>query len=174
MAGFPGMNAARKGLRLLDDGSALVEASKGYWFRIDRADLEAVWQRGWCATENRSAYGCKVYITARSPRGGRIGLHRWLLKAPPGLQVDHANGDTLDNRRSNIRVCTRAQNTMNQRVRPSGRRGIWWDRRCRTWRIVITVRGRTVRLGSTPHQRIAQRIYNNAARQHFGEFARTA
>ncbi len=52
-------------------------------------------------------------------------MHRIILNAPKGLEVDHANGCRFDNQKSNIRLCTRLENRRNngQKVGVSGRRG---------------------------------------------------
>lgn len=68
-------------------------------------------------------------------------LHRWLMGASSGSEIDHKNGDGLDNRRSNMRFCTRAQNARNFR-RDSSRKssqfhGVHWIPSRKCWRVVI-------------------------------------
>lgn len=64
-------------------------------------------------------------------------LHRILMNAPRGMCVDHINGNGLDNRRSNLRLCTKRQNNLNSRLRSdnsSGFRGVSFYPRDKTWR----------------------------------------
>lgn len=57
------------------------------------------------------------YACIRENNGVRIYLHRWIMNACDEMQVDHINGDTLDNRRANLRVCTQAENACNSKKR---------------------------------------------------------
>jgi hypothetical protein len=112
----------------------------------------------------------------RSPYKTRtVRLHRLLagIGSYDGTnQTDHINGDKLDNRRKNLRVCTNAQNQMN--IGPRGERsykGI--GRRSKNrWYAAITVNGRRIRLGRFLSPEEAAKAYNTAAQTHFGEFAR--
>jgi hypothetical protein len=104
-------------------------------------------------------------------------LHRWLLDAPPGVLVDHRNGDSLDNRRStNLRLATNQENQRNQvRVRGRSRyKGVAWNCRRRQWQAKISVDGRDVHLGwfRADAEAEAARAYNQAAQRYFGLFAR--
>lgn len=94
---------------------------------------------------------------------------------PSGL-LDHKNGDRSDNRWSNIREASRAQNSQNTRRKRGhscGYKGVSRSNKCKRFRAVITVDGKQIRLGNfaTPEQ--ANKAYAEAARQHFGEFARS-
>lgn len=74
---------------------------------IDDADYDFVKGYKWAATKR----GFKLYVRG-SVNGRDVLLHRFLMGEPAGMCVDHRNGDTLDNRRSsNLRVCTKGQNT---------------------------------------------------------------
>ena len=57
----------------------------------------------------------------------RISVHRVVMDAPKGMDVDHINGNGLDNRKENLRICTRSQNSMNRKPRfdnPTGYKGV--------------------------------------------------
>lgn len=100
-----------------------------------------------------------------------VSLHRELTNAPRGLVVDHINGDTLDNRRANLRVCEQRQNLWNGRPHRDGSsryRGVSRMRRSGTWRAQIQGK----HLGFFRSEEDAARAYNVAAVQRFGEFAR--
>lgn len=112
--------------------------------------------------------------------GRRAGLrhlymHRVIMGAPEGMQVDHANRDTLDNRRANLRLCSRAENQGNRQKQrgemSSAYKGVSYDRPRHKWQACIKVGRRTVHLGRFDTQEAAARSYNKAAVEHFGNFA---
>lgn len=105
-------------------------------------------------------------------------LHRLILPTPPGMVVDHINGDGLDNRKANLRIVSRSQNQANMR-KPTHRRG----KPCRSpykgtmpkpngsWASKITKEGKQHYIGSFPTEIDAAQAYNYAAWRLFGEFA---
>lgn len=100
-----------------------------------------------------------------------VQLHRWIMDAQAGQVVDHINGDRMDNRRENLRLCTVAQNIRNQKLRASksGFKGVFEKRG--KWQASYTFEGKKIYIGkfSTPEE--AARAYDAAAREAFGEFA---
>nr|WP_313659107.1 HNH endonuclease [Achromobacter ruhlandii] len=106
--------------------------------------------------------------------GQTIFLHREVMKPAAGLMVDHINGDKLDNRRENLRVCTNAQNSMNQRRsagNTSGFKGVRRNAVGRKWEAIIKCDGKQHYLGVFDDPRVAAHAYNRAAIQLFGDFA---
>lgn len=120
-----------------------LKASKGKGtFLVDDADIEKVLTYKWC----RHNAGYLI-----SWLHGRMGLlHRWLMDAPKGAVVDHINGDKSDNRRSNLRVCTQRENSMNCRRNGTVEKmvGIW--RAKHSW--VAQCRGRHLGTFATPFE----------------------
>lgn len=107
-------------------------------------------------------------------------MHRLILGlTDPKIQVDHRNGNGLDNRRENIRVVTASQNQMNasktKRPKVSKFKGVTRNLRrpgCYMWKALITMNNKTIFLGEYKHEREAARAYNEAARRLFGDYAR--
>lgn len=115
---------------------------------IDREDLLLVRRYKW----HLSSVG-KGYAVTSSLRGKNrkpMFLSRLLLQPPPELECDHKNGNTLDNRRQNLRVATHIQNMYNQgksKNNKSGFKGVSQDKRTRRWVAHIQVEGRNIHLG---------------------------
>jgi hypothetical protein len=93
---------------------------------------------------------------------------------PEGLQVDHEDGNGLNNQRSNLRIASPTQNQGNARRRKdntSGYKGVSWYRRTNKWKAHIRVDKKLRHLGYFIDLTDAARAYDAAALEHFGEFA---
>lgn len=92
---------------------------------------------------------------------------------PDKLEIDHINGDKLDNRISNLRLATRFQNQANVKLGPtntSGAKGVHWHKREKRWRAVIGSHGKKHYLGSFTSVALAKAAYDAAAKSLNGEF----
>jgi hypothetical protein len=130
-------------------GTVYIEAFNGegrqFIGRIDSADLKAI------SSENTKWYvNPQGYLQRLDFMSGRTKLlHSVILRARTGhkLHVDHANGDKLDNRRSNLRVVPASMNALNRRnndKNTSGYRGVTWYKRDRSWRVQIRAHGKSI------------------------------
>lgn len=102
-------------------------------------------------------------------------LHREIMKAAPGVFVDHIDGDGLNNLDNNLRLCTTQENNHNTPRRldnASGFKGVSFFRRDGTWRAQIQSGGRNMHLGYFETPREAARAYDTAALECFGDFSR--
>ena len=121
-----------------------------------------------------SASGYAVRIHGRENRVVWT-LHRLIIDCPDGMEVDHIDGDKLNNQRSNLRICNKTQQQGNRNgSRKTGFKGtIYRGRnRYRKWEAYITKKGKVETLGSFSSEVDAAKAYNVAATEHFGEFAR--
>jgi len=151
--------------------------TKGYAAFVDEGDFERVSKVKWCACNRRG----KIYAVRRpvGQQGGNlIAMHRALMQVAPGLVVDHVNGDSLDNRRSNLRVCTRRENQRNRRgatrVSLSGVRGVIWDKARGKFAARIGIGEKTVFLGRFASIDAAATAYRAANVQFFGVYGGVA
>ena len=117
------------------------------------------------------------YAVGFVPVDGRFQLtylHRFLMDAQPGQIVDHINGDSLDNRRDNLRLATPQQNGQNKRLSPlstTGLKGVGWHRKRNKYHARIQLQGIRYHLGFFEDAETAAQAYDAAARTLFGEFA---
>jgi len=100
---------------------------------------------------------------------------REILKPPDNMQCDHINGNGLDNRRCNLRICSHSENQHNGSpyVGCSSRfKGVHWRKDRRKWQTSIRNAGKPIYLGYFTDEAEGARAYDRAARELFGEFAR--
>lgn len=145
-----------------------IPLSKGCAALVDDVDFDMLMQWKWCYN---TGYAVRTDYSSGKPK--RIYMHRLIMETPSGMETDHINSNRLDNRRSNLRVCTHQQNCMN--VLPVGAskyKGVTWHKGDRKWQSSIFVDGKLKYLGSFKSEEDAALAYNFAALEAFGEFAK--
>lgn len=161
--------------------SKYIELTKGYKVLVDDEDFEKLSKFSWQAIDKG---GGRVYAR-RSKRIGKRSegkqiiyyMHREILNAKQGEYVDHINGNTLDNRKQNLRICSNLQNSRNRIGNPNLRKyssfkGVKKNANCSTWSARITVDGVSLYLGSYKTEQEAKNAYDDACFKYFGEFAK--
>src|SRR3990167_473031 len=146
-----------------------LKLSKGKVAIIDDEDFEKVSQWRWCAFWN----GWKWYVKRTYKKNSVIYLHRFITDAPKGVEVDHKNGDGLDNRKENLRVCTRTENSRNraqQKNNTSGYKGVSWNKERRKWDAKIKVGKKHVFIGRFKTKEEAARAYDQVAMINFKDY----
>jgi hypothetical protein len=155
-----------------------IPLTQGFVAIVDDADYERVAAFKWRALIDRRRN--KVYAVRKThgPHSNRKSfyMHREILGVTdPQVKVDHRNGDSLDNRRANLRKCVSGENNANSVKRRDGRsskyKGVCWRKQYGKFQASIGVHGRTKYLGMFTDEVQAAQAYDAAAREHFGEFA---
>ena len=135
---------------------------------IDKEDYPKVLAVGSKFGMQKHKNKSKRYVISR---GGR--LHHVILNTKN--LTDHINGNPLDNRKNNLRICSVNQNARNSK-RPinntSGFKGVTWHIHVKKWKATIGVNSQNIHLGYFDNKIEAARAYNQAAKKYHGEFAR--
>lgn len=144
-----------------------VPITMGEFTIVNINDYNKMLGQSWiCVVKGKNKY-------ARAPRGGY--LHQLILEPKEGLEIDHKNGNGLDNRKSNLRYATRTLNLANSKKRSntsSKYKGVHWQSNRGKWGVQIAKDGKTKCLGTYKCEEEAALAYNRAATILFGENAR--
>ncbi len=135
---------------------------------IDLEDIELAKKHKWYLTQ----FG---YAMTRINRSKQVFLHRLIMRPPDDMNIDHIDGNPLNNRRNNLRICTQRQNMFNRRVpshNSTGIVGVSWDKRRSIWRARINVAGKDTHLGYFKSKQDAIEAREKAQSEHFDEFVR--
>lgn len=146
--------------------------TNGHVLLFDEEDSELISQHNWHAWRCRPTAPYYAATNVKLSNGKKTikYLHR-LLAGESGMEVDHRNGNGLDNRRSNLRISTRQQNAANiglSKANKSGYKGVCWIKRRNSYKVTFQLK----HLGYFKDAWEGAQAYNAAAIQTNGEFAR--
>ena len=146
----------------------------GYIILVDDEDGYLLRQWNWYIHKTKHTFYVRGYPIGNR-KGGLFYMHKIILGNVG--EVDHENGNGLDNRRSNIRIATRSQNNANRytvQSRSSQSKGVHWESSTGRWRAEITKDGVRYRLGRFNSQEEAAIAYHRKAQELFSEFGHVA
>lgn len=144
---------------------------KGKFALVDDEDYELVSLFKWFPTKLGYVRSTSIINNKKI----NISLHILIMKHDNKKHIDHKNGNPLDNRKNNLRFCTRSQNYMNKKGAyknsTSKYKGVHWRKGRNTWRAGIGIDGKAIHLGTFKLEIEAAKAYNEKALELFGEFA---
>lgn len=159
---------------------AYVHLTRGQLALIDREDVGTIRECNWAAQWNvctKSFYAIKIETILGSRNRRHTGMHRALLSPSAGRCVDHISGNTLDNRRANLREATFSENSHN-RGKPanntSGFKGVSLDKTSSRCRAIIRIDGLRISLGSYGRPEEAAEAYKAASQKYYGKLTNIA
>ena len=145
--------------------SKQIPLTQGKFAIVDADDYEWLSQWKWCARKGTSAW--------YAIRNGDNRMHRIIINTPSGMDTDHINGNGLDNRKCNLRMCSRSQHHYNRKPKKGKYKGVNIGGYTNKWQARITVKGKRISLGYYKTKKDAALAYDNAAKKCCGNYART-
>jgi hypothetical protein len=165
----------------LAEGARLLPLSQNKFAIVDADDYDRLNIYKWCLSKTRRNNYAMTRLRAKGkrikgkrPKRKSLLMHRLITNAPRHLVVDHINHNGLDNRKSNLRLCTRAENNRNSRSfrkKTSKYKGVSWDKRRNRFVASIRCNGKYYYLGRFNSQITAAKAYDKKAKELFGDFA---
>jgi hypothetical protein len=148
---------------------------KGYEVLIDDDLAPMILARQWHISDRKRGIYFATSIKHPDGKSRDIKLHRFIMSAPPDSLVDHRDGNWLDCRRQNLRVCTNAENSRNtprKKSNTTGYRGVSYAPQSGKYRAGIKINGKQKHLGYFETAETAYMVYQEEAKKQFGEFYR--
>ena len=134
-------------------------------FYFDLEDYDKIKNYCWCIDK----YG---YVRGNT-KTSKIKLHRLIMDCDDDMVVDHINHNKVDNRKSNLRICTQHENAINRSItskNASGVVGVYWNKDLSKWGACIGVNGSSIYLGVYDDFESAVNVRKEAERKYFGEY----
>lgn len=161
-------------------GMKTILLSQGMKTMVDDEDFTFLNQYNWCVTGD-SIYGYKVvrgfgYVENGEPKTRLIRMHRIIMMCPDMFNVDHIDGNGLNNQKSNLRICSHSENMRNRIKRSfktaSKYKGVSFRKREQLWRATVWHNNKAVFDRNFKTEKEAALAYNEAALSFHGEFHR--
>lgn len=151
--------------------------TQGFVAIVDDEDFETLSKQKWHVKKHTGglSYACGKIWDKETQKSHNIKMHRVILGlTDPDIIADHVNGNGLDNRRANLRLCTKKENQLNRENRTKNKwKGVSLFRVCR-WQSYATdiVTGKKINLGTFDTAEQAALAYNVYAEKNYGKFCK--
>lgn len=145
----------------------IIPLTQGLFSLVDDKDYEGLIKHKWRAAQDGNSYYAK--------RGDNIRMHRQIMNAQPGQQIDHKDGYGLNNRRENLRFSTHQENMFNKRSKKnctSQYKGVSYCRQTSKWKAGIQHNRERIHLGRFNNEILAAKAYDIKANELFKQFAK--
>lgn len=152
-----------------------IQLTQGKVALVDDEDFEYLNQWKWYANKLNVKFYARRNVRINKKNAGYLLMHRFIMNPDIGLVVDHINGNTLDNRKCNLRICTYSGNRWNSFKtidNKSGYKGVHWHKLGKKWKATIEINKTKHYLGLFHNIKQAAKAYNEAAIKFHGEFAK--
>lgn len=151
-----------------------------FTIKLDEDDFNSIMEQGWGFTASKFGRNYDVVYASTTIYIGdgkyqRLFIHRYITGVPKGIDVDHLNHDTLDNRRCNLVLKDRSKNAKNRigsnKNTTSGVRNVSWSKNEQKWIVQLQVNGKNKRFGSFPKDKLdeASKLAEKLRKEIYGE-----
>lgn len=152
----------------------IIKLTKGQISIIDLEDVNLVGQYNWFAHSRPTKYKTEFCASRNVPTDAgkqkTMRLHRFIMNCPCGMEVDHLNGNSLDNRKNNLKIVNHHENCQNRHnERSSKYPGVYWDITSQKWVARIRNKDKSYSLGRFDSELDAAQSYRDA----YGEIKKT-
>jgi len=151
-----------------------IPLTQGQVALVDDADFDELNKYKWCANNQHGHWYAHRGFSVNG-KNQIVTMHAQILGTPKGMDSDHKDNNGLHNWRDNLRVCSHQKNMENQKKRAgnytSAFKGVSWNKKANKWHVQICVNGKVFRLGKFTDETKAALVYDEAAKEYFGEFA---
>lgn len=152
-----------------------IPLTKGKFAIVNTYDYEFLMQWKWhvCEGHNTDYAMRNSKPDPITKKRHHIMMHRVLADTPDGMDTDHKNGNGLDNRRRNLRTCSRSQNMHNRRPNKKGtskHKGVYWHKQSKKWRAYIQINKERIYLGGFKKEKDAATAYSKKSKSEFKNF----
>jgi hypothetical protein len=141
---------------------------------FDIEDYDKIMKHDWYVVKIANKFYVYTGIV-NNKKNTTLKMHRLIMDNPLNMDIDHINGNGLDNRKVNLRICSRAQNSRNQGIKKnntSGYKGVSYRKDRKKWRSYIVLNNKQFNLGHHSTAIEAAKAYDNVAVKYHGEYAR--
>lgn len=147
-----------------------IMMAKGRRVMVDDTDYDWLNQWRWRLV---AGYACRMRLKGEDS-SSHIYMHRMIMDAPKGTEVDHINHDELDNTRQNLRIASHQENAWNrdkQKNNTSGYNGVTWVKKAQRWRAAVAQDGKSIYLGQYKDIKEAVKARDAFVMEHRSGFA---
>jgi hypothetical protein len=157
-------------MKYIETGQTRSDVKRKWLVMVDDEDYDFLNQHYWQVDKFKSV-GCHTKVDGKRKN---ILIHRLIMKPPKGVEIDHIDGNRLNNQKSNLRFATSSQNKINRGARKdckSGYKGVSWHKQRNCWTSRLMIDGKYQHLGLFKDKHKAAQVYNDNALKHYGEYA---
>ena len=154
-------------MKYIKTGQTRSDFKRQYNVMVDDEDYKKLSSFNWQVDKYMS-------VSSHTTDKGRMLIHRYIMNCPDNMEIDHIDGNRLNNQKSNLRFATSAQNKMNRGPRKdnkSGFKGVSLNKALNKWTARIMIENKYKHLGLFETKEEAAKAYNEYAKENFGEFA---
>lgn len=151
---------------LSDDYGTGYASNTNNPFYFDLEDYDKI--KNYCWHETKDGY-----VATRIGNKAHFMMHRLIMNCSDDMDIDHADHNRMNNRKYNLRICTRQQNNRNKRKtdkNTSGIVGVYWNKMCKKWQASITINKKSIYLGLYNDINEAAKARKEAEIKYFGDF----